>query len=453
MNLSSGLPLAAAITSSAPSAALVQVAGPPPATASTGEFAQALGALEPGLNGLETGLNALKPGLDTHASSSPSLPEIPPEGGAELPGGKILPLGGIAVAAPRDPPLANTAAKPRSNASAAQSEFPAGPDAVLAEAATGGPAAPEPAAEHATAAGDGGREPDVELVNRGQSVQPLVEQVSASALVLPASPIKADSAPAESLVPLGHPPAVGLRVRTAGGEPLPRGIEVAESAREQRATRREAVIALLAQPGSGALSAEAAGSAPGAEVATPQAARAELPGMAVSAPSVIVSTSSQPGISVLPTAAAQIETLIDKLFAARESGQLARGEVLLRHAEFGAVALQLDQAANDWRATLSSRDPGFAPAAQAALAERAVLASADVSGGSSRGADTHGSQPGGARDPGGMASGDQRASHGRTGQQPFADLQPSAMRRSEDAASIDKTMISTVAAPARGQFA
>jgi hypothetical protein len=52
----------------------------------------------------------------------------------------------------------------------------------------------------------------------------------------------------------------------------------------------------------------------------------------------------------------------------------------LRHAEFGHVSLRIEGAAaapQDWRAVLASRDPGFVPAIQAALAERAVAASAD----------------------------------------------------------------------------
>jgi hypothetical protein len=47
----------------------------------------------------------------------------------------------------------------------------------------------------------------------------------------------------------------------------------------------------------------------------------------------------------------------------------------LQHGEFGFVALRLEQAgAQDWRAVLASRDPGFVPAIHAALAERAVAA-------------------------------------------------------------------------------
>ncbi|PKP91899.1 MAG: hypothetical protein CVT75_08530 [Alphaproteobacteria bacterium HGW-Alphaproteobacteria-14] len=53
----------------------------------------------------------------------------------------------------------------------------------------------------------------------------------------------------------------------------------------------------------------------------------------------------------------------------------------LRHAEFGFVSLRVDAAGSEgWRAVLASRDPGFVPAIQAALADRAIAATADTAG-------------------------------------------------------------------------
>ncbi|GMN01803.1 hypothetical protein MTsPCn3_05330 [Erythrobacter sp. MTPC3] len=75
--------------------------------------------------------------------------------------------------------------------------------------------------------------------------------------------------------------------------------------------------------------------------------------------------------SALIDTARPLETLIDNLVQARENGRAARGDMILRHAEFGAVALHIDRSDADVKAVVSSRDPGFAPAAQAALAERA----------------------------------------------------------------------------------
>jgi len=55
----------------------------------------------------------------------------------------------------------------------------------------------------------------------------------------------------------------------------------------------------------------------------------------------------------------------------------------LRHADFGFVSVRLEPiitGQQDWRAVLASRDPGFVPAIQAALAERAVAATSDPAG-------------------------------------------------------------------------
>ncbi|RNJ62579.1 MAG: hypothetical protein EDM03_14255 [Porphyrobacter sp. IPPAS B-1204] len=73
--------------------------------------------------------------------------------------------------------------------------------------------------------------------------------------------------------------------------------------------------------------------------------------------------------------APQQETTIAQVGDLREALRSARPEITLRHAEFGFVSLRLEQPAPEqWRAVLASRDPGFVPAIQAALAERAVAA-------------------------------------------------------------------------------
>lgn len=73
--------------------------------------------------------------------------------------------------------------------------------------------------------------------------------------------------------------------------------------------------------------------------------------------------------------APQQEAAIAQVGDLREALRSARPEMTVRHGEFGAVNLRLEQSAPDqWRAVLASRDPGFVPAIQAALAERAVTA-------------------------------------------------------------------------------
>ncbi len=68
----------------------------------------------------------------------------------------------------------------------------------------------------------------------------------------------------------------------------------------------------------------------------------------------------------------------------REALRAARPEMTLRHADFGFVSLRVEPTGTqDWRAVLASRDPGFVPAIHAALAERAVAATADTASTSS----------------------------------------------------------------------
>lgn len=79
-----------------------------------------------------------------------------------------------------------------------------------------------------------------------------------------------------------------------------------------------------------------------------------------------------------PRAIAALETAIEHLAEAREAGRAARSQVTLSHQEFGAISLRIDASGNDLRATLASRDPGFVPAIQAALAERGINASSEA---------------------------------------------------------------------------
>lgn len=88
----------------------------------------------------------------------------------------------------------------------------------------------------------------------------------------------------------------------------------------------------------------------------------------------------------------QIETAIEQLSDMREAGRKLRPELSLRHAEFGAVNVRLEATGGDLRATLSARDPAFAPAIQAALAERMIAPGSEAtSSQSQRGHDQSGS--------------------------------------------------------------
>ncbi len=73
-----------------------------------------------------------------------------------------------------------------------------------------------------------------------------------------------------------------------------------------------------------------------------------------------------------------IGATIDRLIETRETARAQRPELTVRHSEFGAVHMRLEAAGGDLRATLANRDPGFVPAVQAALAERAVAPTSEA---------------------------------------------------------------------------
>lgn len=134
-------------------------------------------------------------------------------------------------------------------------------------------------------------------------------------------------------------------------------------------------------PSPGASSAFPASSAPSVNSATsapPAAAADPATVLAVNAPAPapVAAPSTATGVAE-PRAMADLETAIEHLAEAREAGRAARSQVTLSHQEFGAISLKIDASGNDLRATLASRDPGFVPAIQAALAERGISASGE----------------------------------------------------------------------------
>jgi hypothetical protein len=102
------------------------------------------------------------------------------------------------------------------------------------------------------------------------------------------------------------------------------------------------------------------------------------------APAITASASPVPERAE-PRTAPQQETAIAQVGELREALRAGRPGMMLNHAEFGLVSLRIEAAASpdQWRAVLASRDPGFVPAVQAALAERAVAAAAAADGGGS----------------------------------------------------------------------
>jgi hypothetical protein len=105
-----------------------------------------------------------------------------------------------------------------------------------------------------------------------------------------------------------------------------------------------------------------------------------------------------------------LERLVETINQMRESGQLVRGEVSLRHSEFGMVAMRVSSVDGELQARLASRDPGFVNAAQMALNERQVLAASESNPTSSRQNDSSGAGQNPARDMHGSAYSEQHSS-------------------------------------------
>ncbi|MCZ8135106.1 MAG: hypothetical protein O9266_02285 [Porphyrobacter sp.] len=270
------------------------------------------------------------------------LPAILPPSGTSLPdSGSDLPPAGA-------PPLP---AQPQS------------PVAVLAV-----PPAPAPLAAESAGTGEGASEqpeaasPEAALLALLPAVLPAPVFAATPAAAAIPTPARAGGAapapaiPAAALAPAAPAvPAAGLPALpvSPAEEEAPAGLALASSAPEA-----------APQP--------ATGTAP---APVPQAS---APALAQSMPPAAPAPVTERAEARVP--APQQETAIAQLGEIREALRSVRPEMTLRHAEFGFVSLRIEAAATapqDWRAVLASRDPGFVPAIQAALAERAVAASAD----------------------------------------------------------------------------
>ncbi len=125
--------------------------------------------------------------------------------------------------------------------------------------------------------------------------------------------------------------------------------------------------------------------APATDRPTPAAAPSPVTTAPVAIPQFAASPSSEntaPGFR--PAAAAEtqpqeFESIIQRLAEARETARPASADITLLHREFGHVAMQLDMAGRQLRVSLASADADFAPAVQAALAERGPLAVVETS--------------------------------------------------------------------------
>lgn len=122
--------------------------------------------------------------------------------------------------------------------------------------------------------------------------------------------------------------------------------------------------------------------APAAPVA-PAAATAPSP----AAPTAIIADAPQPvaapTIERAVTAPQTAErhdfgAVVERLAAAREMAQPGRADMQMMHREFGNISVQFEMAGQSLKVAMTSGDAAFAPAVQAALAERPIMPVAEA---------------------------------------------------------------------------
>lgn len=293
----------------------------------------------------------------------------------DAPGGTILPRRGAALPqSPTPPPSPVTSSVPPAPFHAPPASHPTATARMRAVAA----AEPEAAPASLVAQPE-----DTDAVTADQ-VEAVTTPDAGGAVAMG---LTAPAAPAPTAPPVTLPPPAAARIAAAAArapaQPARNGVAAEAGAVRARAampTRTEHT----ALPARAVLNDTAPDAAPDSPAALPSpSTQAAL--LAEPAPAVVVSPAAPPTAAPAneraePRAPApQQETTIAAVGELREALRAARPELTLRHAEFGLVSLRLEQTAGqDWRAVLASRDPGFVPAIQAALTERAVAAAADT---------------------------------------------------------------------------
>lgn len=300
------------------------------------------------------------------------------------------------------------------------------------------PAAALPVADAPSAAAAQAREAELDDESSPSTIELAAQD--------PFAPVEAGIAPVPAaiaaLIPAVQP---GLAPATTGrdGAIAPRG-----AVRAPTGTPVSAVLAGLPQanptadlpfdpapspaPGAGAdpapdllaLAVEPASNPAGQPAPAPASAQvAAAPALVPSAPIAERAEPRAPAVNQ--------ESAIAAVGEIREALRAARPELTLRHADFGFVSLRVESTgAEGWRAVLASRDPGFVPAIQTALAERAVAAASDTAS-TNTGQNGTSDQRYGASPNGGQGSSQPYLGHSHSREQggsahPHSQRQPSA---------------------------
>ncbi|WP_158094235.1 hypothetical protein [Erythrobacter donghaensis] len=358
-----------------------------PAMPSAANPALALSPLlpaEPG-KGLPLAGADLPPPLTDETPRAPSLP-APAEAN---PARALLTRGGIAIAAPRAAvPVELLQEDTRPALAPIFAEADAKPAVQIADAPA--PAPPALPDDLPTPAEAPARVTDLVPVASPEPVADVGEDEMAEADTSPPAPVPL---PAPLIAPTPALVATPIPAPLAAVPPPPPTVAMEVQARPLPLARIAAasIRAATSPAPAGSAPAEDAPTPTMPSAATPVEALAEAPAQSAPAPGQQSPAPTLAAAPSLPAAApertdapraappaVQLEQAIDQVGTLREAMRTARPEMTLRHAEFGFVSLRLEQPAPEqWRAVLASRDPGFVPAIQLALAERAVAATAD----------------------------------------------------------------------------
>ena len=303
-------------------------------------------------------LSAAQPAADTAtqrnagaALITPPLTELTALPAARLPDGTGLPEGGAIL-----PDLAAPAITDAGTISVAQT-----PDTPAL------PTLPEAAPEGSSDADVEAEEPETGQPGPAAPIAAPIAETVATPVAAPLVAVLVAAANPPAPVPVSARAAARAGAQVTAAPPAQAEVQPLPERAALPDTPAPAAAALLAEP----VSAPAAATAP-----TTQAATAAAAPFAPTPAAIPVADSAEPRAP-----APQQESTIAQVGELREALRSARPEMTLRHAEFGFVSLRVDAAgAEGWRAVLASRDPGFVPAIHAALADRAIAATADTAG-------------------------------------------------------------------------